>query len=331
LLRLFHSWARHLYWPDSSFPFYWPARRKALEIARERPPTAIISVSSPFSAVVVGRAIHRSIPGSRWLIDLGDPFSIQVAAPPNNTALYGRLNRRIERAAFAEADGIALTTPETAARYAEAFPESAGKLHVIPPLLSLPEGDGGPPLFPRDDAVRLAYVGTLHRHLREPRFLLDLFRALRAYRPSVRHELHFFGDVQDFGDDLRMGGGSVHVHGMVPRETAVRALHDADVLVNIGNATADQLPSKLLDYAASGKPIVNLAVRPDDCSASLLDAYPDRLSLRDDGSGPSPEQVEALARFTASLPRTVPAKSIEAWLEPYRLPRIARQYEALLR
>jgi len=322
---------RALYWPDGDCIWYWPARREALRLVQSRAPDAIVSVSPTFTAVLAGRSAHLASPAARWIIDLGDPFSLETDIAPNNRALYARLNARAERRAFAQAHAVSVTTPQTAKRYAEAFPEAAYKIHVIPPLLSIPPADAQP-LFAPGEALRLVYVGTLYRRLREPGFMLQLFEALRGR--DRRCELHLFGDVQDFGAELEGWRsrlqGALHVHGTVPRETVARAVAGADILVNIGNTTRDQLPSKVVEYAAAGKPILNLARHADDSSVTFLETYPDRLTLFDAGAAPAASQVDALAAFAERLPRRLPEGEVDAWLAPYRLPRIAAQYERLL-
>lgn len=328
-------WAwRAFYWPDGDCLWYWPARQVATELLRERHHETIVSVSPTFTAVVAGRATRSARPQARWVLDLGDPFSLQVDIAPNNLALYRGLNARTERHAFRLAAAVSVTTAQTAERYRAAFPESASKLRVIPPLLSFPPADGGERFFPADGRIRLVYVGSLYQRLREPGFLLALFEALRAQRSQAGYELHFFGDVHGFGPLLevagRRAGDALRVHGVVSRETVARAVAAADVLVNIGNTTRDQLPSKVVEYAASGKPILNITRHADDSSATFLASYPDQLSLQDAGVAPTRAQLEALVRFTAVLPRRLAAGRVDAWLAPYRLSRIAAQYEEIL-
>jgi hypothetical protein len=325
---------RPFYWPDSSCFWYWPARRAALGLLRERQHDAVVSVTPTFTGVVVGEAVRRASPGAKWLLDVGDPFSLQVAAAPNNARLYGALNRRVERRVFAAAAAISVTTPQTAARYAEAFPESAAKIRVIPPLLSVPAGAPAPAPFADDGTIRFIYVGTLYRGLREPGYLLRLMEGLASARAGARFELHFYGDAHLFAAELEGWRtrlpGALHVHGSVPREAVAAAIEASSVLVNIGNRSEDQLPSKVVEYVASGRPILNIASGPHDLSTQFLAPYPDRLVLVDAGAAPRAEDVAALARFTEELPRRLPAGQVAPLLEPYGLPRIAAAYAELL-
>jgi glycosyltransferase involved in cell wall biosynthesis len=324
-----HVW-RNVYWPDTTCLWYAPARRKAAALVGARRADALISVSPTYTAVAVGyRVRRRSRARLRWLVDLGDPFSFLEEAPPNNLRLYRRLNRRFERACFAAADAVSVTNPATRSRYASLFPESARKLVVIPPLVSLPELP--PPAADAGARTRLVFLGTLYRTIRRPDFLLALFAALAARQPGP--ELHFFGDVREcessFAPYAALAGGALHLHGVVSRERALQAMADASVLVNLGNQTAYQLPSKVVEYALTGKPILNIAVRADDSSASFLASYPRQLTLFARPAGPTEEDVARARSFLAAAAPVDPV-ALAAWLAPYRLPAVAAQYLAAL-
>jgi len=320
---------RQVYWPDFASSWYWPARAAAASLLRDKRHDAIVSVSPAFTAVLAAQSARNAGPGCRWLVDIGDPFSLQEHAPPNNLTLYARLNRRVEARALSEATAIAVTTRRTAQRYAEAFPQAAAKLHVIPPMLSIPESAA---VSRSDGAVRLVYLGRLYRGLREPAFLLELFNRLCSAQKDVRYELHLLGEMREFDALLRDWAvrldGRLVLHGVQPRDAAAAAVAAADVLVNVGNESADQLPSKLVEYAAAGKPILNIA-RQEDASVDFLGSYPDSLTLYD-GGPPAREQVEALAAFVRRSPRALSPEARERWIAPYRLPAVAARYEALI-
>jgi glycosyltransferase involved in cell wall biosynthesis len=324
-----------IYWPDTSCTWYFAARSKALELLAAVSPDAVVSVSPAFTAVAVGRSLVRRKPGGfHWLIDLGDPFSFAEEAPPNNLHLYRRLNVRLERSCFAAAGSVSVTTPETRDRYAGLFPESAQKIAVIPPLVALPEtgsriGRGG-----RSDRLRLAFLGRLYPTIRRPDFLLAIFSALAKGPGGERYELHFYGETWEcqasFAAYGHMIGRNLFLHGPVPRDHAAAAMRSADVLVNIGNETSYQLPSKIVEYAMTGRPILNLAPRADDSSARFLDDHPVHLTLAAGAGGPTTEDVHRLREFLARNPEEISGATLRAWLAPYTLPEISARYDALL-
>lgn len=328
------TWKR-IYWPDYACWWYVPAVRRGAHLFATWQYDALVTVSIPFTSHLVGLTLKRRYPKVRWVVDIGDPFSFSDLAPQNNHLLYGRLNRYAERAVVRRADAIAVTAEPARACYAALFPESAPKAHVIPPLFSPPFGPPeGTPVFPADGKVRLVFVGTLYRRIRDPRFLLRVFARLLETPLRSRLELHFFGRVHDceeyFAPYRELVGTKVFLHGLVSHEVALRAMRDAGILLNIGNRTPYQLPSKIVEYLHSGRPIVSLAKTDQDASAALLRAYPASLCLPEDDAALEGGQFARLLRFVEAPP-SVDAGALAGWLSAFGAPAVAAAYEALLK
>jgi glycosyltransferase involved in cell wall biosynthesis len=326
---------RAIAWPDPSALWYFQARAAAARLLDAYRHDALITVGPPFAPLAVGYRLTGAADAPAWLVDLGDPFSFATEAPPNNVRLYRGLNRAFERRVFARAAAVSVTTDATRRRYAEAFPENAAKVWVIPPLLSAPETPvTGGQFFAGEGRLRLLYVGTLYRRIRRPDFLLALFGGLEATPLWPRAELHFVGDVSECLASLtarpELVGAKVFLHGPQPRTAVFEAMREADVLVNIGNDTAYQLPSKVVEYAATGKPIVNIARRDDDSSAAFFARYRLALNLVDGGGAPSESQRARFLEFVSARHAPLAAGEIRVHLEPYGLPAVARAYRELL-
>jgi glycosyltransferase involved in cell wall biosynthesis len=323
---------RGVCWPDVTANWYFPALSAAAPLLEAQPDAALVSVAPSFTSVAVGRALRRRRGGLRWVIDLGDPFSFLVETPPNNLFLYKGLNRRFERAAFRAADAVSVTNRRTAERYGTEFPESSGKLAVIPPLLSAQVSPA--PARAQGGALRIVYLGTLYQGLREPDFLLALFDAACAASSEYPLELHFYGEAGACVPALERhraeSGGRVQLHGVVSRNEALAAMRSADVLVNLGNETAFQLPSKVVEYAAAGKPVVNIASHHEDSSIEFFRAYPQALNIVSAGGAPSDAQAAEFTAFVSRPPVAVEPAQLDAFLRPFRIEAIAARYAGLI-
>lgn len=328
-----HTWKK-VYWPDDAGPWFFAARKEALRLAARGGYDALVSVSHPFTCHLVGEAVHRRFPELRWLMDVGDPFAFLERTPTNNHALYRSLNYRVERRVFRRADAAAVTTEATRRIYEELFPESAAKVRVVPPLLpDVDEASAHPPVFPRDDRIRLVFSGNLYRAIREPGFILRIFEALRETRLGDRVQLHFFGSVRDcwssFEPYREWIDRSIFLHGTVNHDHALRAMQESAVLVNLGNDTLYQLPSKVLEYVALAKPVLNLVTSERDSSAAFFRSYPAALTLVDRGSGPDAAEVERVVQLLLRAEAPEPAL-LSGWLDEYRLEAVVAGYEELL-
>lgn len=325
------TWKK-LYWPDYVCFWYFAAARQAERLIAERRYDALVTVSLPFTSHLVGRRIKRKSPELTWLVDTGDPFCFLEATPHNNLRLYKRLNYRAERAVFADSDAVAVTTEATRRIYQKLFPEAAGKIEVIAPLAPRQEPNARERVFADDNGLRLVFVGTLYRTIRDPSPLLATFDRLLQTELGSRLELHFFGGNNDcetyFDRYADLMGKKIFLHGIVPRARALAAIQEAAALINIGNLTPYQLPSKLLEYMVSGRPIINFVSGPDDSSLGLLAEYPRNLNV------PRDAPVERLAAdIHGFLRRPAPPRAGNGvdTLEQFRCPAIAGRYRALMK
>jgi hypothetical protein len=323
---------KQLFWPDYAFHWYPSAKAAAMRLCGANRYDAMISVSHPFTAHLVGRAVKSRNPRLRWIVDIGDPFSLLDEIALNNRVLYGALNRRAEQSVLTRCDAVAVTVERCRRDYLAAFDIPPDKIAVIPPLLSLPADLTAQTAYPfAQRGCHLVFIGTLYRALRDPTPLLALFSALRARRPDL--QLHFFGAVNDcapcFTSVAGEIGRSIHRHGTVERATVAAAMQAADLLVNIGNSTAHQLPSKLVEYAAAARPILNLAAGDADSASDFLAAYPAALTLRLRGTAPDAASIDAALAFVAAPP-PIDTAALGRFLAPYRIDRVVPAYERLI-
>jgi hypothetical protein len=330
ILRGLRTLWRTFYWPDAAMLWYGPTLRKARALMHQRHYDALITVSPFFTSHLVGEQLHAG----HWLADYGDPFSFQDIEPHNNWLFYRRLNRAVERRIFRRVDVISVTTEPTGDIYAGQFPESAAKITVIPPLLSLPSVHGATP--PADGRIRLVFAGMLYPHTRRPDLLLKLFAALMQ-RPALARclELHFIGEtglVSDAFTPYRhfIDQGSIVLHGVLPREQVHEHTQRASILVNIGNRTPYQLPSKVIEYAATGKPVLNLTQIVNDSSSCVYATYPAALNLHVSDEASFDHQLETLAAWIEHLPPPVDPDYLREWLARFQLDEIAAAYERLI-
>ena len=332
---VYHRTWKSVYWPDFACMWYVPTLAKSRRLLSANDYDALISVSDPFTGHLVGMRLKGSQLRLPWLVDIGDPFCFRQGTPVNNSRLYRGLNRSVERKVFGRADAITVTTEPTMEEYADLFPESAEKIRVVPPLMSPPARDADDcPMFPQDRKVRLVFVGTLYKNIRNPGFMLRLFAHLLKTSLADRLELHIIGNVNDCGDCFepyeQLLGTSIFLHGTLEHSAAVRAMEEADVLVNIGNDNAYQLPSKVVEYAATGKPILNLAGLEQDGSAAFFETYPASLCLVDGPGISDSDQVAGLRQFVEHLPERVDSSTLDRLLAPYQTDSVAAQYLELV-
>ena len=112
-----------------------------------------------------------------------------------------------------------------------------------------------------DGRIRLLFCGWLYSDIRSPKYFLDIISRL-----DERFEVTFMGKEcqllqKRFPTETR---ASLITLPQQPYETALQAMADADILINVGNSVPVHMPSKTLEYINTGKPFVNF-YKLDDC------------------------------------------------------------------
>ena len=104
------------------------------------------------------------------------------------------------------------------------------------------------------EKINLLFCGALYPEIRSP----DVFFRI-VERLDDRFCIHFLGrgcpELFDHGP--LETAAEIRVYPPLPYQTAINAMHDADILINIGNNMHVHMPSKTLDYINTGKPFVN--------------------------------------------------------------------------
>ena len=151
------------------------------------------------------------------------------------------------------------------------------KIHVaeFPNLHALPENKGESFDW-GSDGIHCAFVGQLYSDIRDPSFMLDLFAMMRG----TGVVLHIIGNTPmqaEYWKDKVTD--NIMFHGRVPYEKAIMYMQAADILVNLGNSVSNQMPSKIIDYLSTGKPILNIYKIKDCPSLLYMDKHPLTLSI----------------------------------------------------
>lgn len=156
---------------------------------------------------------------------------------------------------------------------------------------------------PASGRIRCVFVGNLYPAIRTPEFALELFCRLNDDALS----LHFYGGGWEHfapGSPVERAaararqqlGGRFTVCGPLPPDEARQKMGEADILLSLGNAVANQLPSKVFDYCGAGLPVLHLARRPDDAALGYFARWPLALCVCEQ-EGLTPGLLEKVRRF----------------------------------
>lgn len=278
--------------PDSFRAWAASAARTALALSRT-PGDALLSFATPMSDHLAALAVSKKRPGLPWLAYFGDPWTRNpmIRRDPLSMAL----NRRLERRVFDRADLLVFPCAEMR----DLTLEGAGSATLRKSRIVSHGYEEG--LFPGDAAPSpgppyvVRHLGSLYGS-RSPSDLYGALEIMAEEYPEPFRQLRFefYGHRSDFGIPAGLPEGIVSFLPAVDYLESLRLMKTAHALLVITPSEQRSgafLPSKLIDYIGSGRPIISVC-RPGAVSRIVTGL----------GGWTSPSgNPEALAKRIASL------------------------------
>lgn len=123
----------------------------------------------------------------------------------------------------------------------------------------------------KDGRIHLLFCGWLYSDIRSPEYFLDIVSRL-----DDRFSVTFMGKECDKLQERYHVNSKAEIITIPnqPYETALQAMQDADILINIGNSVPVHIPSKTLEYINTGKSFVNFYKMKDCPTLYYTSRYP---------------------------------------------------------
>lgn len=290
-----------------------------------------------------------------WVISVAYPFANHLVAAkwtpaPTKLAFYNldpywnngtypsqlAEARAAEEAAVYQKANCVFCTPEQQADYqTETFRAVAYKIHPLPyPKLVRPKVQQACPIQFNPECINLLYLGTVYGDIRKPEALFKLFQHAVEIEPKLR--LYIVGKKFGADADLYLTeykaklGGKLQCYSPIPPEQTMDLLLRADVLVNMGNTVRNQMPSKVVEYISTGKPILNISASETCNTLVVLKRYPlcfQCFSWPEETSVVAKELVNFCQREKGNA---IPWSEIEVLYDDLKLDQIARNFLQIL-
>jgi len=254
------AWKRHvmsaLWLPDDRQGWIRPAAGRAIECV-ERGAQLVYTTSPPASVQIAGWLVKRRT-GARWAMEFRDPWTDNPWKPAFvRSAWSDAAERWLERRCLRAADHVIAVTESTGRRLMSRMKTD----HVIiarngiDPYDRTSSGRTGPPA--------IVYVGNLYDE-RDPRPFFRAIGRLRQRRLLPEGtRIDFVGDCQ-FYEGMAVDGLAdecgiadwLTCVGRRPHAECMDRMAAADVLLLLAQGQPEQVPNKLYEYFAVGRPIV---------------------------------------------------------------------------
>ena len=295
--------------PDTLVAWYTSGVRAARGVLDAGPVDAILSTSPPHTAHLVARTVatERGVP---WVCDLRDPwtdnqFAHHHAGPqPWSTRLQRAVDARLERAVYADASLITVTTAPLARLLHTKHGIAQDRLLVARNGYDEADFAAHPPVPETRDRTRpllVRFAGSIYTGYTFEPFLQALDVVLREQPDApIRFEcyLNEHAMAQALLDKYPRVRAVSGVFAQVPNNQVVALYRGADLLV-LSCLDALSTPSKLFEYARSGVPILAFT-RPDVEAVEIVARTQTGVCVPHDDPQAGADALRALlARWTA--------------------------------
>jgi hypothetical protein len=235
-------------WPDIELMF-----RVSKVLKEERDFDLLISIAVPYPLHWgVAKARHGNSGIAKcWIADCGDPYMGDTADSFRKLFYF----KYVEKWFCRTADYITIPFKGAMSAY---YPEFHEKIRIIPQGFQLDKLNI-PEYSKCFDYPVFAYAGGFIPGKRDPAALLDfLSKCNRKFKFVV-----YTSQGSTLISAKNILKEKLEIRDFIPRDELLTVLSGMDFLINFDNNTQTQLPSKLIDYSITGRPVLNVTSETD--------------------------------------------------------------------
>lgn len=228
--------------------------KKALK--KEEGYDLLISIAVPYPVhwgVAAARSKNHPI-ANTWIADCGDPYMGDRADSFKKLFYF----KYVEKWFCRKTDYLSVPTEGSIMAY---YPEFHSKIKVIPQGFNFEETPVSKAAL-KNEVPTFAYAGGFIPGIRDPRELLSF---LVTY--SAPYKFIIYTNNADLVKPYVIASGNrIEQRPYIPRNQLLFELSTMNFLVNFTNGTSVQTPSKLIDYAITGRPVLSVDTGKPDYS-----------------------------------------------------------------
>lgn len=245
--------------------------KKLEEIHRNNPIDALLTVCSPLPAHIAGVEFKKKHPEVRHCAYTVDPYAASDRIIPIGKKFSDLVEYEYQ---ISKQTDYLLLSEEAMDMRQDIYRrvKQKGALPYLLPKSSFVVGNK----FDKDH-IHCVYAGSFYKDIRNPEYMLKVFSTLNDN--SIKLHLYSSGCDELVKVYAEMSD-NIEANGYVSQKELQEIYASCDVLIGVGNAMNDFLPSKTYEYLSLRKPIVFF--NPKGYGNKVLEKYPYSLQLSDD-------------------------------------------------
>lgn len=271
------------------------------KIVNDKKIDLVISVCFPFETNYLGYTVKKKT-NVKWVMYMLDPFFdncyFDIKANEKGIKIGKRI--RIEKQLLEYADLAIVTGPIYESYEKNGFDDYLYKVVKLnfPNIREVEHKNNVESVEFDDEFVNCLFIGYLDRYIRNPKFVLDVFKTLNNNKIRLYIVGGVYGQfVEGFIEHYeKLLNDRLVIVQRVEKDVAFEAILNADILINVGNTVSNQLPSKVFDYISCGKPIANFYKIQNCPTLEFTQKYPLCLDIYE-GDGVNEKMINQFEKF----------------------------------
>lgn len=223
----------------------------------------LISIAVPYPVHWGVALAQKNNPNlcSTWVADCGDPF----LGNKEQRIKYPFYFRFVENWFCKKPNYITIPIIEAKKAYPSICQD---KIRIIPQGFKFEKQENIESISQCEKTINFAYAGALSSSFRNPSEFLEYL----CSKKEINFKFIIYTNSKSLIDPfIKRLGNKIDVRDYIPREELINELKKMDFVVNIENKNSVQSPSKLIDYAICGKPI--LSIKPFHLNKKIVNEF----------------------------------------------------------
>lgn len=284
------SWIRgNFFIPDARVFWIKPSANYLHDFVVRNQIDKFITTGPPHSIHLIGLRLKKRNPTLHWIADFRDPWSEwDLLDTFSLTAIARKIHTSQERKVLQKSDVVITVTPF----YMERF-KVLGAKHVELITNGFDEDDFVDIVHSRTTNFTIRHIGGMDE-LRDPRPIMQAIKELYLENENFRSDIviEFVGSVNSafrfFVESDPILKQIVKFRNHIPHNELLNMYGNTDVLLLVlahQSIAVGNLPGKLFEYLASGKPILGVGAVDGDAAAILQQTKAGVVKDRNDREG----------------------------------------------
>ena len=245
--------------PDSRIGWNYFAFKKAKKIIKNNKIDYVITTGPPHSSHLIGQKIHNKYK-LKWIVDLRDPWSELFYLKSKFRFNFSKkINDRLEYKVLENADAIITTVGDRYHKILSGKISNPNKIHKIYNGYDKLNYDKIKETKP--NKFNIVFTGVLSKNHNYEIFL-EILKVLSPIKQNLNMVFTLAGRIDDNITKLYSNEIELINKGYVNHDNAISIIKSSHLLINFNyknTEETDMISGKLIEYLASGTPIINFS------------------------------------------------------------------------